>query len=87
MHPLSRNTFCGRHAILELLLKAGADVNADFDLGKGEDGEFKKGTVLDVVEQMLMNSDSDEEKEHFAKTRYVLVKHGAARYTSMEPEL
>lgn len=89
MHPLSWSTFYGRHEIIELLLKHGADVNADFDLGKDENGDPEKGTVLDVIEQILLGMDTEdqEEKERFAKTRNILVKHGAMRYASLEPEL
>lgn len=89
MHPLSWSTFYGRHEIIELLLKHGADVNADFDLGKDENGAAGKGTVLDVIEQILMGMDKEdqEEKERFTKTRNILVKNGAMRYASLEPEL
>jgi len=87
MHPLSWSTFYGRYEIIELLLKHGADVNADFDLGKNEGGEAEKGTVLDVIEQILLGTDDKEEKERFMKTRNILVKNGAARYASLEPEL
>lgn len=89
MHPLAWNTFYGRYDIIELLLKAGADVNADFDLGTSdESGNVQKATVLDVVEQILLNGlDGSEEKERFIKTRNVLVKNGAVRYVSIEPEL
>jgi len=88
MHPLSWNTYYGRFEILELLLKAGADVNADFDLRAAEIGEIaEKATVLDVVEQILMGTSDDGEKERFIKTRNVLVKNGAMRYASVEPEL
>jgi len=84
MHPLSWNTFYGRHDVIELLLKYGANVNADFDL----DGKGQRGTVLDVAEQILLGSDDDrEDKERFVKTRNVLVKNGAVRYASLEPEL
>lgn len=83
MHPLSWNTFYGRHEIIELLLKYGANVNADFDLG----GEAKKATVLDVVEQILLATKDGEEKERFVKTRNILVKNGAKRYATLEPEL
>jgi len=70
-----------------LLLKYGANVNADFDL----DGKGQRGTVLDVAEQILLGSaddvDSREDKERFVKTRNILVKNGAVRYASLEPEL
>jgi len=83
---LSWNTFYGRHDIIELLLKAGADVNADFDIAPNQ-----KGTVLDVIEQILLGDlDGREDKEKFIKTRNVLVKNGALRYASIgseEPEL
>jgi len=85
MHPLSWNTFYGRADIIELLLKHGADVNADFDMGGGDEAE--KVTVLDVVEQILINSQEGEDKERFIKARNVLVKNGAMRYASLEPEL
>jgi hypothetical protein len=46
---------------------------------------------LDVAEQILLGSadddDSREDKERFVKTRNVLVKNGAVRYASLEPEL
>ena len=89
MHPLAWNTFYGRHDIIELLLKAGADVNADFDLGTSdENGNAQKATVLDVVEQILLNGlDGSEDKERFIKTRNILVKNGAVRFVSIEPEL
>ncbi|KAL3823181.1 hypothetical protein ACHAXA_010065 [Cyclostephanos tholiformis] len=83
MHPLSWNTFYGRHDIIELLLKYGADVNADFDL----DANAKKATVLDVIEQILLGTEDGEEKARFVKTRNILVKNGALRFASLEPEL
>jgi ankyrin repeat protein len=82
MHPLSWNTFYGRHEIIELLLKYGADVNADFDLDAA-----KKATVLDVIEQILLGAEDREDKAQFVETRNVLVKNGALRYASLEPEL
>jgi len=87
MHPLSWSTFYGRHEIIELLLKHGADVNADFDLGKQDAGGAKKGTVLDVIEQILIGMKDEGEKDRFLKTRNVLVKYGAARYAPVEQEL
>ena len=87
MHPLSWNTFYGRYDIIELLLKHGADVNADFDLGKKENGEAEKGTVLDVVEKILLGTEDEEEKLRFIQTRNILSKNGAMRYASIEPEL
>jgi hypothetical protein len=86
MHPLSWNTFYGRHEIIELLLQYGADVNADIDF---KDGDYEKKTVvLDVVEQILMGGGEDkEENERFVQTRNILVKHGAVRYATLEPEL
>lgn len=86
MHPLSWNTFYGRHDIIELLLQYGADIEADFDLG-GSAGELTKVTVLDVVEKILANEVDDEQKMKFAITRNVLMKHGAVRYAVIEPEL
>ena len=87
MHPLSWNTFYGRYEIIELLLKYGADVNADFDVGKKDNGEAEKGTVLDVIEQIMLGVEDVEEKVRFTKTRNVLSKNGAMRYASVEPEL
>lgn len=87
MHPLSWSTFYGRFEIIELLLKHGADVNADFDLGKKESGEAEKVTVLDVVEKILIGTKDDEEKMRFIQSRNILVKNGAMRYASLEPEL
>ena len=85
MHPLSWNTFYGRHEIIELLLQYGADVNSDFDL---KDGDYEKKTVvLDVVEQILLGGEEREENERFVQTRNILVKHGAVRYATLEPEL
>mmetsp|Transcript_55877 Transcript_55877/g.118832 ORF Transcript_55877/g.118832 Transcript_55877/m.118832 type:complete len:198 (-) Transcript_55877:456-1049(-) len=83
MHPLSWNTFYGRSEIIELLLKHGADVNADFDSAQGGN----KLTVLDVVEQILMSSENDDDKKRFIETRNILVKNGAMRFASLEPEL
>lgn len=83
MHPLSWNTFYGRHEIIELLLQYGADVNSDFNLNDRE----KKTVVLDVVEQILMGGEDKEENERFVQTRNILVKHGAVRYATLEPEL
>jgi ankyrin repeat protein len=61
MHPLSWSTFYGRYEIIELLLEAGADVNADFAFGaKNDDGKFEVGTVLDVVEQILLGAKDQE---------------------------
>ena len=88
MHPLSWSTFYGRHEIITLLLEHGADVNADFDLGpKNENGVAEKGTVLDVIEQILLGGVEDEEKQRFVETRNVLVKNDAVRYATLEPEL
>ena len=66
-----------------MLLKYGANVNADFDL----DAKGQKGTVLDAAEQILLGADDREDRERFVKTRNVLVKNGAVRYASLEPEL
>ena len=82
MHPLSWSTLYGRFEFIELLLKHGADVGADFDPGGGE-----TATVLDVVEKILLGSEDDEEKGRFIQTRNVLVKNGAMRFASLEPEL
>lgn len=90
MHPLSWNTFYGRHDIIELLLQYGADIEADFDLGGSvneKTGELTKVTVLDVVEKILANEVDDEQRMRFALTRNVLMKHGAVRYATIEPEL
>ncbi|KAL9183125.1 hypothetical protein ACHAXT_004912 [Thalassiosira profunda] len=88
MHPLSWNAFYGRYDNIELLLKHGADVNADFDIGKAESGEAKPGTALEAVEQILLSLDDEEEKDRFMQTRNVLVKNGAMRYAGPEePEL
>lgn len=88
MHPLSWSTFYGRYEIIDLLLKHGANVNADFDLSRKEgDKPAAVGTVLDVVEQILLNSDpDDEDKKRFVETRNILVKAGALRYASLEQE-
>ena len=87
MHPLSWNTFYGRYDIIELLLEYGADIEADFDLGGSISvkGEFKKVTVLDVVEKILASEVDDEQRMRFAMTRNVLMKHGAVRYAVIEP--
>lgn len=90
MHPLSWNTFYGRHEIIELLLKYGADIEADFDLGGSineKTGELEKVTVLDVVEKILASEVDDEQRMRFAVTRNLLMKHGAVRYAVVEPEL
>ena len=87
MHPLSWSTFYGRHEIVELLLKYGADVNADFDLGTPDAfGNNKKGTVLDVIEQILIGITDEGEKDRFLKTRNVLVRYSAARYAPTEEQ-
>ena len=57
MHPLSWSTFYGQFEIIELLLKHGADVGADFDPGGGE-----TATVLDVVEKILLGSEDTRRK-------------------------
>mmetsp|Transcript_24199 Transcript_24199/g.37946 ORF Transcript_24199/g.37946 Transcript_24199/m.37946 type:complete len:211 (+) Transcript_24199:109-741(+) len=89
MHPLSWNTFYGRFEIVELLLQYGADVEADFDLnvGSGGMGELEKVTVLDVVEKILSSEMEEEERMRFVKTRNVLMRYGAVRYATVEPEL
>ncbi len=90
MHPLSWNTFYGRYDIIELLLEHGADVEADFDLGGSVDertGELEKVTVLDVVEKILSAEVDEEQRMRFVKTRNVLMKYGAVRYATIEPEL
>lgn len=90
MHPLSWNTFYGRYEIIELLLDHGADIEADFDLGgsvKDEQTELEKVTVLDVVEKILSSEVDEEQRMRFAKTRNVLMKYGAVRYATVEPEL
>ena len=83
MHPLSWNTFYGRYDIIELLLEYGADVNADFDFGANN----QSGTVMDVIEQILEGTEESEDKERFMKTKDVLVKNGARKYSSLNPEL
>ncbi|KAL7460957.1 hypothetical protein ACHAXS_001391 [Conticribra weissflogii] len=83
MHPLSWSVYYGRYKIIDLLLKHGADVNADFDVKRGPD-EVQPATVLDVVEEILLQiEDGDEStRERFIETRNVLVRHGARRYIS-----
>ncbi len=88
MHPLSWNTFYGRFEIVELLLQYGADVEADFDLTVGGGGgELEKVTVLDVVEKILSSEMEEEERMRFVRTRNVLMRFGAVRYATVEPEL
>ena len=84
MHPLSWNTYYGRYKIIELLLKYGADVNADFDLGIAGGETGVEATVLDVVEKILLGMEEDDDsKERFAHTRNILVKNGAKRFVSI----
>ena len=94
VHPLSWSTYYGRFENIALLLQHGANVNADFDVGKNSSGGAEKGTVLDVVEQILAGSqkeatEASAEEDRFATTRTLLVKHGARGYASLqsEPEL
>mmetsp|Transcript_11730 Transcript_11730/g.16816 ORF Transcript_11730/g.16816 Transcript_11730/m.16816 type:complete len:92 (-) Transcript_11730:51-326(-) len=91
MHPLSWNTFYGRYDIIELLLEHGADVEADFDLGGSvvdeRTGQLEKVTVLDVVEKILSTEVDEEQRMRFVKTRNVLMRYGAVRYATVEPEL
>lgn len=65
-------------------------MEADFDLGGSVDertGELEKVTVLDVVEKILSTEVDEEQKMRFVKTRNVLMKYGAVRYATVEPEL
>mmetsp|Transcript_31764 Transcript_31764/g.75809 ORF Transcript_31764/g.75809 Transcript_31764/m.75809 type:complete len:184 (-) Transcript_31764:124-675(-) len=88
MHPLSWSTYYGRYDLITLLLESGADVNADFDIGRTESGTAEAATALDVIEQILVTLDDEgDEKERFLRTRNALVKAGAKRYASLEPEL
>ena len=59
VHPLSWSTYYGRFENIALLLQHGANVNADFDVGKNSSGGAEKGTVLDVVEQILAGSQKE----------------------------
>ena len=69
MHPLSWNIYGNHHDNAKLLLEAGADVNADFDLLLN--GEMEVVTVLDIVQRM------EEASGSFDKIEALLLKHGA----------
>jgi ankyrin repeat protein len=71
MHPLSWNIYGGHVDNAALLLEYGADVNADFDSMKKEDGAV---TSLDIVLQLQDNEQGDE---RFVQLEKVLRRFGA----------
>jgi hypothetical protein len=71
MHPLSWNIYGGHVDNAALLLEYGADVNADFDSMKKEDGAV---TSLDIVLQLQDNEQGDE---RFVQLEKVLRRYGA----------
>jgi hypothetical protein len=71
MHPLSWNIYGGHVDNAALLLEYGADVNADFDSMKKEDGAV---TSLDIVLQLQDNEQGDE---RFVQLEKLLRQHGA----------
>ena len=69
MHPLSWNVYGGHTENVELLLKHGAKVNADFD-SMNDQGSV---TAMDIVLQLKTNEDGDE---RFVKMESILRKYG-----------
>ena len=76
MHPLSWNVYGNHYDNAQLLLEAGADVNADFDLLLGEVLEVV--TVLDIV-RMIKGDCSD-----FDKLEALLLQHGAKTMAELQ---
>jgi len=80
MHPLSWNVYSNHVDNARLLLEAGADVNADFDLKLGK-SEIKVVTSLDIVN--MIKGDSDD----FDQMLTLLRKYGAKTMSELEQEL
>ena len=80
MHPLSWNVYGNHYDNAKLLLEAGADVNADFDLVLGGEENLEVVTVLDIVQRMEENSGS------FEKIEALLLEHGAKTMADLKAE-
>lgn len=81
MTPLAWHAYSGNHEIVELLLKNGADVNADFDAKKGDD---EKHTVMDVADLILGGNAIEENTEDkFSLTYLEIKKRGGRKYSEL----
>eukprot|EP00586_Coscinodiscus_wailesii_P018181 CAMPEP_0172517594 /NCGR_PEP_ID=MMETSP1066-20121228/286342_1 /TAXON_ID=671091 /ORGANISM="Coscinodiscus wailesii, Strain CCMP2513" /LENGTH=150 /DNA_ID=CAMNT_0013299675 /DNA_START=239 /DNA_END=691 /DNA_ORIENTATION=+ len=82
MHPLSWNVYAGHSDVVDVLLEAGADVNADFDLSDSSD---ERVTVLDIVEKIIggMGDSVSESSRRFGKTRDLLLAKGAKHFVDL----
>ena len=72
MHPLGWNVYGGHADNVELLLKYGASVNADFDSMDKSQGPV---TSMDIALQ-LKSSEEDGEDERFVQIESILRKYG-----------
>ena len=91
MHPLSWHVYGGRHEIVQMLLKYGANVNDDIDFMYKSD---EKVTVLDLAERLLgsgSNSNSngqDHDSDNlFQKTYDIILAHGGKKFKDLHEEL
>jgi len=79
MHPLSWNVYGGHIDTASVLLQYGADVNLDFD---SMIDSKTKVTVLDIVNQIIINSGStrDDNDQRFTRMKELLLRYGAKTY-------
>jgi len=83
MTPLSWLTYGGKYELIEVLLKAGADINLTFD--GFEDGQLF--TAMDVAKRFADARSKEEENEEvdpFVKTLEVLTAHGGKVYADLD---
>ena len=79
MHPLSWNVYGGHTENVELLLKHGANVNADFD-SMNNQGSV---TAMDIALQLKTNEDGDE---RFVQMESILRKYGGKTIKEIQGE-
>ena len=82
MHPLSWNVYGGHADNVELLLKYGATVNADFDSMDKSQGPV---TAMDITLQ-LKSSGEDGEDERFVQIESILRKYGGKTIHEVQNE-
>lgn len=80
MHPLSWNVYGGYIDNIKLLLKFGADVNADFDTMTGSEEDPYQTTVMDIALQLV------EQEERFGPLVDLLRKHGGKTMAELRLE-
>ena len=82
MHPLSWNVYGGYVDNIKLLIKYGADVNADFDTMAGSDENAKAVTALDIALQLASHEDDSDNR--FEVLVDILRKNGAKTMNELQ---